>query len=380
MQQKQHLSLLIKPASSLCNLRCKYCFYHDVAENRNIMSFGIMKEQTMQNIINKAFDYATESISFMFQGGEPTLAGLEYFRNFIDYVNHVKSKNAKRINISYSIQTNGINIDEDFAKFLHENNFLVGLSLDGTKEIHDYLRGEDSHKKVVRTAAVLTKNKVEFNILCVVSANLAKHIEKSYKFFKKQGFEYLQFIPCLDPFDVEPFTDKHSLTPQLYEYYLKILFNLWYNDFISGEYISIRYFDNLVRVYSGVPSEQCGMNGHCDGQIVIESDGSTYPCDFYCLENWKTGDINIMSCDEIWQSETMKKFIAASYYNSGKCDKCDCFYLCKGGCRRNRDLSKDGHALDNIYCESLYNFYKYAEPLLKDVVRRLSIKYRKDNN
>ena len=187
----------------------------------------------------------------------------------------------------------------------------------------------------------------------------------------------MQFIPCLDPLDTEPFADKYSLTPQLYEYYLKTLFNLWYNDFVSGEYISIRYFDNLVRLYSGTPAEQCGMNGYCDGQIVIESDGSTYPCDFYCLENWKTGDINIMSYNEIWQSETMKKFIETSYYDTGKCDKCDCFYLCKGGCRRNRDLSTNGRALDNVYCEALHNFYKYAEPYLKDIVQRLSRTYER---
>ena len=178
MQQKPHLSLLIKPASSLCNLKCKYCFYHDVAESRNTVSFGIMQDKTTENLINKAFDYATESISFMFQGGEPTLAGLGYFRKFIDYVNHAKEKKPKKFNVNYAIQTNGINIDEEFAKFLRDNNFLVGLSLDGTKQVHDYLRGEDSHKKVMKTAAVLTKNKVDFNILCVVSAYLVKHIEK----------------------------------------------------------------------------------------------------------------------------------------------------------------------------------------------------------
>ena len=369
----QHLSLLIKPASSLCNLRCKYCFYHDVAGNRNIMSFGIMNEKTMRNIIDKAFEYVTESVAFMFQGGEPTLAGLDYFIKFTDYANRVKKNCNKKINVNYSIQTNGMSIDEDFAKFLHDNNFLVGLSLDGTKEIHDYLRGEDSHKKVMKTAAILTKSNVEFNILCVVGSHLAKHIEKSYKFFRKQGFAYLQFIPCLDPLDKQPFADEYSLSPQLYEYYLKTLFSLWYNDFMADEYISIRYFDNLVRLYSGTPSEQCGMNGHCDGQTVIESDGSTYPCDFYCLENWKTGDINTMSYSEISQSEAMKKFIATSYYDAEKCEKCEYFYLCKGGCRRNRDLTTDGRALDNIYCEALYNFYGYAEPFLKDIVRRLTM-------
>ncbi|MCL2775215.1 MAG: radical SAM protein, partial [Oscillospiraceae bacterium] len=125
----EHLSVLIKPASSLCNLRCRYCFYHDISENRDMPSYGVMTEETADKLIENAVSSAEKSISFAFQGGEPTLAGLDYFNYFIKRVNTVNT--VKRLQINYAIQTNGINVTEEFARFLKTNNFLVGLSLDG---------------------------------------------------------------------------------------------------------------------------------------------------------------------------------------------------------------------------------------------------------
>lgn len=354
----KHVSILIKPASSLCNLRCKYCFYHDVAVNRGITSYGIMDDSVAEEIIRRALDLASDSAAFMFQGGEPSLAGIGFFRNFIDCVN---SNNQKKLKISYSIQTNGINITEEFSKFLHENRFLAGLSLDGMKEINDFMRGEDTFKKIMTTAALFEKNKVEYNILCVVPAYTARHIAKIYNFFKKSGFRYLQFIPCLDPLGEKPFGNPHSLTPELYESFLITLFRLWHDDFITDNYISVRFFDNLVRIYMGKPSEQCGMNGDCGGQLVIESDGSVYPCDFYCTDSWILGNISKSSLPDLMNSPAMIKFINTSHHNDEKCASCRYYYLCRGGCRRNRDLSADGTAGANIYCGALYNFYGFSE-------------------
>lgn len=381
----EHLSLLIKPASSLCNLRCRYCFYHDLSENRHTQSYGIMSRDIADILIENAVNSAEKSINFAFQGGEPSLAGLDYFNYFAERVETVRYKYNKNLRINYSIQTNGININEEFAKFFKKYDFLVGLSLDGIKEINDFMRidthGEGTHSRIIKTAALFDKYKVDYNILTVITAQTAKHIEKIYNNYKKRGFLYLQFIPCLDPLDETPFNHIHSLTPELYERFLISLFTLWYNDFAAGIYISIRFFDNLVRIAAGYPCEQCGMTGTCPGQLVIESDGSVFPCDFYCVDNWKTGSILNMTFEELNNSTNMLKFRETSrffnyseYNNIGnikKCEDCKVFYLCRGGCRRDRDNKKDGVARGNIYCGALYNFYMFAELHLKDIIRTM---------
>ena len=368
----EHLTVMIKPASSLCNMHCKYCFYCDVAENRGTKSYGIMTDATAANIIEKAFDAAARSVSFIFQGGEPTLAGLDFFKSFSDTV---KRSNKRNIKVFWSIQTNGLGISEEFARFFAENSFLVGLSLDGNKDMHDFLRvdagGNPTHSKVMRTAKLFDRYNVEYNILTVVTAYTVKHIEKIYGFFKTGGFKYLQFIPCLDPLGSVPFNLPYSLTPKLYEDFLIRLFKLYYADFMAGNYISIRFFDNLVNITGGNPSEQCGMLGICPGQLVIEADGSVYPCDFYCVNYWKLGNINDMSIDEIGSTEKMKEFRSTSLYKDEKCAACDVYELCRGGCRRNRDLTPAGKAGENIYCEALYHFYTFAKPYLIQMVKKL---------
>ena len=377
----KHLTLLIKPASSLCNLRCRYCFYHGLAETRNVGSYGIMRAETAKMLIERAVDAAESSISFAFQGGEPSLAGPEYFELFVDYAKKTISKSEKKPQVNYSIQTNGINITESFAKFLKANNFLVGLSLDGPKEINDFLRvdlGEGgTYAKISKTAELFDKLKVDYNILTVITAQTAKHIEKIYNYFKNRGFRYLQFIPCLEPLGVSSFDGAHSLTPELYEKFLVRLFGLWQNDLAKGKYTSIRFFDNLARIAAGQQPEQCGTQGFCAGQFVIESDGSVFPCDFYCTDNWKTGNILDMSFDEIYNSQTMQKFLETSLYakysaaEGEKCASCTVYYLCRGGCRRDRDNETDGFAKSNVYCEALFNFYRFAEPYLKDIAKNM---------
>ena len=217
------LSLLIKPASGNCNLRCKYCFYHSIAENRTMPSYGRMTLETLEILVKKALDQADYSCTFAFQGGEPTLAGLDFYCKLIEYV---KLYNTKKIKVNYAIQTNGMVIDNEWAKFLHEYNFLVGLSLDGYKDLHDIMRVDVASKgtfnRVMNTVELFNKYKVEYNILCVVNDYLACHVQKAYNFFKKNGFQYLQFIPCLDPLGEIPGGNEYSLTPERYALFLKI--------------------------------------------------------------------------------------------------------------------------------------------------------------
>jgi len=184
------LNILIKPVSGACNLRCRYCFYTDVAEKRIQQNYGIMTEETLDVIVRKALEYGDSYVGFAFQGGEPTIAGLDFYRRLME----LEAKyNRKGLRIGNAIQTNGILIDAEWARFFAENQFLVGLSLDGPKEIHDLnridFRDKGSYNQVMKTVHLFNQYHVEYNILSVVSKLVARHIEQVYNFFMKQGVE-----------------------------------------------------------------------------------------------------------------------------------------------------------------------------------------------
>lgn len=365
------LSLLIKPASSNCNLRCKYCFYFDTARNREIPSYGLMSEETIEVILQKALAFADHSCTVAFQGGEPMLAGLDFFRRVVELESKYNTKNIKIYN---AIQTNGFTIDDEWAVFLSENKFLTGISLDGPRDIHDMNRldisGNGSFNKVLKAVSLLDKYKVDYNVLCVVNALTARHISKIYSFCKKNGFRHLQFIPCLDPLNEVPGGREFSLLPERYADFLKTLFDLWYEDISNNNMISIRYFDNLVGMYMGYPPEACDMNGHCTCQFVMEADGSVFPCDFYVLDEWKLGNIRDMDFGEMKHSQRCRTFEDMSLDLDPKCRQCQWRQLCRGGCRRYREQSGDGKATLNYYCSSYSDFFSYADRRLRQIASR----------
>lgn len=350
------LSIMIKPASSLCNMRCKYCFYNDVASTREDYSFGVMKTDTAKNLIEKALRFASgDSVCFAFQGGEPLIAGLDYFRFFTETVKELNTANSK---IYYSMQTNGTLLDDAFCKFLHENHFLVGLSLDGDFKNNSFrvdTKRVNAHRKILLAAQRLKKFKVDFNILTVLTGSCADNIEEIYAYFKKEGFKYLQFIPCLRPFGDKSEGELY-MTPEQYKNYLIKLFKLYVRDYTRHEYVSVRYFDNLVRLYLGQKPEQCGVEGHCSHQFVIEGNGNVYPCDFYCTDKWLLGNINDAELSSLAKSEKAEEFLRESLEVPEKCKTCSMYRMCRaGGCKRNRE--------DRDYCEAYKAFFKECFPL-----------------
>ena len=350
------LSIMIKPASSLCNMRCKYCFYNDVANTREDYSFGVMKEETAQSLIEKALRFADgESVCFAFQGGEPLIAGLSYFKYFVRTVKELNTKNSV---IYYVIQTNGTLLDDEFCKFLHENRFLVGLSLDGDFKNNAFRvdsKRVNAHRKIILAAKKLEKFKVEFNILTVLTGSCADHIEDIYAYFKKEGFRYLQFIPCLRPFGDKSESELY-MTPKQYENFLVKAFKLYVRDFTRNDYVSVRYFDNLARMYLGEKAEQCGLMGYCSHQFVVEGNGNVYPCDFYCTDEWLLGNINDDELSLLAKSEKAEAFIRESLNVPEKCKTCSVYRMCRaGGCKRSRQ--------DRDYCEAYKAFYKECFPL-----------------
>lgn len=338
------ISALIKPASSLCNLRCRYCFYADVSEHREIASYGIMSSETAHTLIDRMFARLSEAghVQFTFQGGEPTLAGLDFFRDFCDYA---AEKNTRGHEISYAIQTNGMLLDDAFCAFLAEHNFLVGLSLDGDELTHDRNRvdaaGKGTHRRLMQTVARMRRHGVEFNILAVVTESMAKHPTATFRFFMKNGMDYLQFIPCLrsleeDAGTVPPTDAPYVLSARTYSDFLVTLFHLWRAEIERGHGVSIRLFDNVMGMYLGQMPEQCGLYGMCHNQLVVEADGSVYPCDFYVLDDYRMGNITRDSLDTIENSEAGKCFAAENPPKNPRCAACRYLSMCAGTCKRYR--------------------------------------------
>lgn len=362
------LNLLIKPASGNCNMRCRYCFYMDIAENRHVESYGIMNLETLETLVEKSLAYATNQCSFAFQGGEPTLAGLDFFKAFTRLVD---KHNKKNLQVQYSIQTNGYVINREWADFLAKHKFLTGLSLDGIKDVHDGLRLDAGNKgtfsKVMHAAQLFNQYGVEYNILTVVTAQLVKNVGKIYGFYRKNNFLYQQYIPCLDPIGEERGMENYSLTPELYGEFLTALFDLWYPDISKGIPVSIRYFDNLVWLLRGYPPESCGMLGHCTMQNVVEADGEVYPCDFYVLDDYKLGNLNVCGFDSINERRKEINFIEDSQQPGEACRSCKWAHICRGGCRRDRDYG--GHLGHNYFCSAFKQFFEHAYPRLQQLAR-----------
>lgn len=357
----KNLSVLIKPASSLCNLRCKYCFYLDESKLRSHDSYGIMQEEVLEKLIEE-ISFAMEeggTVNISFQGGEPTLAGLDYFRRFISLM----GKNDK-IRIIYSIQTNGTMINEEWARFFKENSFLVGVSLDGYESNTNAFRYDASHKgaflKILNGIEILRKEGVEFNILTVVTKDLAKHPKALMEFYRKHKFSYVQLIPCLPGLEDE---NDISLTPQLYAAFYKDFFREWKKEAEKGNVISVNLFENLAGMLSGYPPYQCGMMGRCTVQFVVEANGNVYPCDFYCLDEDCIGNIRYSSFEAIRESEKAKAFIQHSYCEKQPCKNCEFRKICYGGCKRQNVCY-----LTDTYCA----YQEVLREILPEISRMIS--------
>lgn len=368
------INILVKPASSGCNLKCKYCFYNDVAEKRDKKNYGLMSYDILGSLVMRAIEYGEGFVGFAFQGGEPTLAGLDFYRELIDLENKYNDKNLK---INNAIQTNGILINKEWAEFLSENKFLVGLSLDGPKDIHDMNRvdfkGNGSHGKVEKTVELFNKYKVDYNILCVVTKLVAKHVNKVYNYYMKKGFKFLQFIPCLDELGEKPGKNPYSLQPEDYEYFLKRLFDLWYRDIVNGKMVSIRMFDNVVQMLLGYQPESCDMKGCCSANVVVEADGSVYPCDFYVDDEWKMGNIANDGIKQMIEGETAARFVRVFDGPADDCRQCEFLNICRGGCRRHYEPINDNKVEQNYFCPAYKAFYKYSLPRFYEVARRVSM-------
>lgn len=362
------VNLLIKPASSLCNLRCRYCFYEDEARNRTQRSMGVMSQALAQQLICQAFDAvdAGGAVNFTFQGGEPTVAGLPFFR---DFAQTARTHCPAGVSVHYAIQTNGTLLDEQWAAFLKQEHFLVGLSLDGMRRVHDSLRldaaGSGTWQRVLAAKSLLEKYGVDYNALCVVTADCARRGEQVYKNLKNLGFRYIQFIACMDPIGRPRGQEPWSLTPEEYGVFLCRIFDLWYQDWKKRDYHSIRLFDDYIHILLGDGASTCATCGKCGSYLVIEGDGSAYPCDFYVLDPWKLGSIQETTIARLSGSEKAAAFLRWGTDKPAECRSCPYGRLCNGGCKN--DWHTDETGTHNYFCSSFRTLLDYALPRMQEI-------------
>lgn len=357
---------MLKPSSSACNLTCDYCFYLHTAANRKIACHSFMKKDVMLAIITKSLA-AAERLLFVFQGGEPSLIGLPFYEEFVATVHKL---NTDAVSVNYAFQTNGTHINIAWATFFKKHNFLVGVSFDGSPRLHDFHRFDSQGNKSARSVrtgiAILREQQIEFNLLTVVTNELALNVDLVWNYMRDHGHRYLQFIPCMTIDNLEPIEQKKSfLTAENYALFLKRLFDHWYQAWAQCRPVSIRFFDNLAGMYIGLPPESCDMAGLCSVQYVVESDGSVFPCDFYCDDASVLGTIREDDFFALDIKRAHLRFVEDSPNTINLCDSCPWKSLCRGGCKRYREES--GYR----FCASMLEFFPYVIDRLQHVAGTL---------
>lgn len=307
---------------------------------RSVKSHGRMSLDTAERMIEHIFQDLSDGdeLTIAFQGGEPTLAGLRYFEHVIECVN----RQEKRVNVQYSIQTNGTIINQRWCDFLKKNDFLVGLSIDGAPLYHDKNRLDTKMRgtfhKVKMTKEMLDQYGIEYNVLCVLTEELSYHAKEVFAFLKAEQILFVQFIPCLDDLHSTQ-RNEFSLTPQGFLRFYQELLPLWIKEMESGRYISIKLFDDILNLIVKKRVTACGMIGNCQVQYVIEADGSVYPCDFYAVDEYCLGSITEVGLKELFMSKGATAFLCSRPVTAlpQKCNSCSFFNMCRGGCKRMKD-------------------------------------------
>jgi uncharacterized protein len=364
-------SVLIKPASAVCNLDCSYCFYLDRdADPYKELPRRQMTLDTLERLVDTYLFYSFPNATFAFQGGEPTLCGVDFFRKLGEFQ---KQYGRDGQSVSNALQTNGVLLDKDWAQLFREYQFLIGLSLDGPEEINDAYRlnkaGHGTYKKVMQGLELLQAEKVDFNILCVLSqANVHKPREL-YKYYRSLGLEYLQFIPLAE-FAPDGSPLPFTITAEQYGRFLCEVFDLWWPE---RRKVRLRYFDNLAEAVAGHKPGTCTMHETCDSYVVVEYNGDVYPCDFFVEGDWKLGNVNLDSWSEIARRQKRSNFASKKTLAHPDCQVCPYQSICHGGCPKSRHGPRRSFDDLDYFCQAYKMIFDKAVVPLRKEVEKLNL-------
>ncbi len=327
-----------------------------------------MDDTTLRALIREGMRLMPQVATFGWQGGEPTLAGIDFFRRVVAYQQEFGRSGQS---VSNGVQTNATLIDDEWAELFARYNFLLGVSLDGPKQWHDHYRvsigGQGSFDRVMQSIETLRRYGAEFNILAVVNQLTADYPDEIWSFMLEHDFRYLQFIPCVE---LDPQTSRltgFSVRPQQFGDFLCRIFDLWHNN--GQPQASIRLFDNLLLAYAGHGPQVCQFQEECGDYVVVEYNGDVYPCDFYVQEDLRLGNVHHARMEEMAASRKAVAFRQRKRRGDPACGSCPWDHICHHGCPLMRDHNPEGDL--HYLCPAYQQLFAYAEQRLAALSKRV---------
>ncbi|MFI3333595.1 MAG: anaerobic sulfatase-maturation protein [Rikenellaceae bacterium] len=378
-------STMLKPAGSTCNLDCHYCYYLDKAQQyggkQAVMNDSLLEEYVKQYI--EAND--VPEVTFCWHGGEPLLLGVDYYRKAVEF----QAKYAGSKKIFNTLQTNGTLLNEQWCQFFAHHKFLLGISLDGPKDIHDAFRltksQEPTFDKVMQGIELLKMHGVEFNTLSVVNSKCEGRGAEIYRFFKSLGSHYMQFLPAVEhvvniegyhrPLIVSPDTENAqlapwSVSPKGYGKFLCSIFDEWIINDVGNYYVQI--FDATLANWCGVQAGVCSMNETCGDALVVEHNGDVYNCDHFVYPEYKLGNIAETHLKDIYNSRKRVDFgLAKRNGLTNECMRCNYYFCCHGECPKHRFIVDEEGYRKNSLCEGLYMFFRHSAPYMEFMLKQI---------
>ena len=380
------LYVMLKPAGAHCNLACKYCYYLEKnnlydKSHRHIMSDEMLEQFTREYIEAQTMP----QVLFTWHGGEPLMRSIDFYKKALA----LQKKYARGRRIDNVIQTNGTMLTDEWCEFFAQNNWLVGISIDGPQKYHDHYRltttGNPSWQKVMHGIELLKKHQVEWNAMAVVNAYNANHPLEFYHFFKDNGCQYLQFTPI-----VERLTKHHdgrtlasladdkeipladfSVTPEQWGNFLCAIFDEWVRNDVGKMFVEI--FDCTLANWMGVLPGICAYSKNCGHAGVMEHNGDVYSCDHFVFPEYKLGNIRDHTLIEMLYGDKQHAFSRLKHTSLPRqCKECDMEFACHGECPKNRfEKDKYGEPGLNYLCKGYYQYYSHVAPYMDFMKREL---------
>lgn len=380
------LYVMLKPAGAHCNLACKYCYYLEKnnlydKSHRHIMSDEMLEQFTREYIEAQTMP----QVLFTWHGGEPLMRSIDFYKKALT----LQKKYARGRRIDNVIQTNGTMLTDEWCEFFAQNNWLVGISIDGPQEYHDHYRltttGNPSWQKVMHGIELLKKHHVEWNAMAVVNAYNANHPLEFYHFFKDNGCQYLQFTPIVERLtqhqdgrtlasladDKEIPLADFSVTPEQWGNFLCAIFDEWVRNDVGKMFVEI--FDCTLANWMGVLPGICAYSKNCGHAGVMEHNGDVYSCDHFVFPEYKLGNIRDHTLIEMLYGDKQHAFSRLKHTSLPRqCKECDMEFACHGECPKNRfEKDKYGEPGLNYLCKGYYQYYSHVAPYMDFMKREL---------
>jgi len=385
--------VMTKPIGPICNLDCRYCFYLEKERLYPGQAHWRMTDEVLETCIRQYIaSQDVPEIAFAWQGGEPTLLGLDFFKRVVAF----QEKHAGGKRITNALQTNGTLLDDQWCEFFREHKFLIGLSIDGPCEFHDRYRldkkGRPTFDAVYAGMQLMKKHGVDFNALCVVNRHNSAAPLKVYDFLANEGSGFIQFIPIVERIesdgslaeppvlsgsgadDAKPSAAQiapWSVEPQAYGEFLCAIFDHWVRRDVGRVFVQI--FDVQLGIWLGMPSSLCVFGETCGNALALEHNGDLYSCDHYVYPRYHLGNIMRRDIREMLESPQQRRFGADKLDSLPKyCRDCDVRFACNGECPKHRFMtSANGEAGLNYLCAGYRKFLRHIDPYMTAMARLL---------